>query len=331
LKPIFENISKVGVVVKNLDKIIKTYTEEYGIYPWSIWNLNQKTVRDMTVGDIKKDYSIRIGHALIGTTIWEIIEPVDDKSIFYKFLCKHGEGLHHLGYCVENYKKTMDFFTNINIKIKQSGNWSGSHFAYLDTEKDLKHIVNIYSTGNNFKYPKPDSIYPLKDNKINIAPFFKEVRQIGIVVNDIKKTARIYNNKYGLGPWELYKYYSPKVEDMYYYNQKKEDQKFMTGATMIGTVELELIEPGGGENIYIDHIKAYGEGLQHISFIYSLNFKDVIKFHKDRGQVIKQRGTINNLTYAYMSTEDDLKIISEPLDIPPDFQMPESDCSYPEK
>jgi hypothetical protein len=331
MKPIFKGITKVGVAVKDILKTVKTYTDEFSIGPWSIWELDSKSVQDMTVNNEKADCRMRIARTMIGSTIWELIEPLDKNSIFADFLEKHGEGVHHLGYQVKNLEKTLKFINKKDIPVIQSGNWSGYKFSYLDTVKDLKHIAEVYSVDRGFRYPEPNSVISINNGKKKLdKPLFKAVRQIGIAVKDIKNTAKTYYDEYGLGPWNMYKYFAPKVKDVYYH-EKPTDMKFTTAATMMGEIELEFMMPEEGKNLYTDHINAHGEGLQHISFLYNYTYDEVMKIHREKGHKIRQQGSVANLTFAYIGTENDLKIISEILDIPSDFVMFESDFSYPEK
>jgi len=52
---------------------------------------------------------MRVAFAKIGDVEWELIQPLDDKSIYAEFLEKHGEGLHHVAFDVENFHETLTF------------------------------------------------------------------------------------------------------------------------------------------------------------------------------------------------------------------------------
>ena len=332
MKRFLKNISKISVIVRNLNDVIRTYYNGYGVGPWKVFEQKSSDSTDLFTNDKKKNYTNRIAYSSIGSTRLELIEPMDNSSIFYDFLDKEGEGIHHLGYETEDFEETYKFFTNKGLKLIHSGNWFGNNFAYFDAEKDLKHIIEIYHIDENFKKILPLNIYPksISNNKTK-DPFFKKVRQVGIVVNDIKETVKTYYDKYEYGPWELYKYYFPKVKDMYYM-EKKTKQKFTTTAPVpaIGEIELELIEPESKENIYTDFLKEYNrEGIQHVSFIYNLPFEEVLDFHRNKGHKILQSGNINGAIYVYVDTIKDLKFISEPLFIPKNFKMPKYDFIYP--
>lgn len=46
---------------------------------------------------------MRLAVAFIGRLQFELIEPVDDKSIYAQHLAERGKGLHHVALAVEDY------------------------------------------------------------------------------------------------------------------------------------------------------------------------------------------------------------------------------------
>ena len=145
--------------VKNLDKTVRKYADEFGVGPWKIWKINQEIFKDIGVSNIEKVYSARIARSLIGNTIWEIIEPLDDKNLFATYLRKHGEGVHHLGYEISDFEKALEFFKGKGIKTKQYGDWNGLKFAFLD----LTFLV-IYLFFNPYKISKKFLLSKKKKN-----------------------------------------------------------------------------------------------------------------------------------------------------------------------
>ena len=159
-KPIFKSVLQVALVVKNLDETVRKYYDKYGIGPWKIYDFNPKTVKNMIIRDKKEDYAMRIALCDTLGVQWELIEPKDEKSIYAEFLHTHGEGLHHVAFGVDDYEEAMKFFRSIEHNILQGGTWFGLTYTYLTTEDDLKFIAEIYDMPSDFKWPKPDAVYP---------------------------------------------------------------------------------------------------------------------------------------------------------------------------
>ena len=174
MKPIFKKVLQVALLVSNVDETVKRYYDEFGIGPWSIYEFNKENVGGMALDEKESDYRMRIALTNIGDIRIELIEPLDDKTIYAKFLKKHGEGLHHIAYAVDNFQEARKFFEKKGIKVNQEGKWLGRHhFAYLESENELKHVAEIYDTQEDFfkfelekngvkkiLYPKPEATYP---------------------------------------------------------------------------------------------------------------------------------------------------------------------------
>ena len=161
-KPVFTGVLQIAVVVKDCDATVKKYADDYGIGPWSIYEFNPDTVSDMIIEGKPVEYAMRLALADIGGVQWEIIEPKDDKSIYAIFLKEHGEGLHHVAFGTENYEKTVEFYREKGRPVLQGGTWEGLTYTYLDSRKDLGVIAEIYKLVPDFKWPKPESVYPEK-------------------------------------------------------------------------------------------------------------------------------------------------------------------------
>jgi methylmalonyl-CoA/ethylmalonyl-CoA epimerase len=159
-QPFFTGTSQVAIVVKDLDASMRVYVEEYGIGPWKVFEFNPRTAGGMTVDEQPVEYAMRVGTTLIGDTEWELIEPLDHKSIYAQHLAAHGEGLHHVS------MKTRDDYDEALAELRakghiarQGGSYEGATFVYMSTDRDLGVITELV------KWPEgtvhtPDRIYP---------------------------------------------------------------------------------------------------------------------------------------------------------------------------
>lgn len=72
---------------------------------------------------------------LLGSIEFEIIKPIYGPSVFNDFLLEKGEGVHHLGFDIDNIEKKIEIFKKRGISILQSQKYTEAHSAYLKTEK----------------------------------------------------------------------------------------------------------------------------------------------------------------------------------------------------
>jgi hypothetical protein len=160
MEPLFKKVLQIAMVVKDCDAAVKTWADNYGIGPWNIYEFNPDTVNDMIIRGEKVDYAMRLALCDIGGVQWELIEPKDDKSIYAEFLREKGEGLHHVAFGTDNYAETVKFYKDKGLPILQGGEWSGLTYTYLDSQKDLNLIAEIYDLVPDFDWPEPQAVYP---------------------------------------------------------------------------------------------------------------------------------------------------------------------------
>lgn len=160
MKPLFEKVLQIAMVVKDCDAAVKKWADDYGVGPWKIYEFNPQTVNDMIIRGEKVDYAMRLALCDIGGVQWELIEPKDDKSIYAEFLKSKGEGLHHVAFGTSNYQETVKFYQDKGLPILQGGEWQGLTYTYLDSQKDLNLIAEIYDLVPEFDWPEAQAVYP---------------------------------------------------------------------------------------------------------------------------------------------------------------------------
>lgn len=157
--PLFTETLQVAIVVRDLEAALRTYVHEYGIGPWEIYEFNPSNTRDMVRDDEPAEYAMRIAVTMVGSTQWELIEPLDDKSIYAEFLAEKGGGLHHLGVAVPDYGNALAHLRRKGHSVLQGGLYNGVKFAYVSTDRDLGVITEIFDWPPGLKQ-EPDAVYP---------------------------------------------------------------------------------------------------------------------------------------------------------------------------
>lgn len=143
IEPILTGITKVGLVVKDLDDTINAYETEFGVGPWDIMEYNDSSTEDMMVYGLQVNCSYKKAVVMIGDTTIELIQPLDEKSIFAERLRLFGEGFHHITYKTENWEMAKAKFRELGIAIAQSGAYKGEEFVYYNSMRDFSHIIEI--------------------------------------------------------------------------------------------------------------------------------------------------------------------------------------------
>jgi hypothetical protein len=156
-EPVFADTVQVALVVRDLRAAMETYLERYGIGPWEIYDFNPDTVENMEARGEPVEWSWRLALARVGGVIWELIEPLDDRSIYAHHLAAHGEGVHHVGMATA-YDRTLAELESEGRAPLLRGRYGGVDFAYLPTDNDLGVVTEIFSAAPSGQ--EPDARYP---------------------------------------------------------------------------------------------------------------------------------------------------------------------------
>jgi catechol 2,3-dioxygenase-like lactoylglutathione lyase family enzyme len=162
-KVVARQMHQVSVVVKDVQAAVERYWNLFGVGPWQIYTFEPPELSDPTIHGKPEPYSMRIALAFMGEVQWELIQPLTGPSIYREFLDEHGEGVHHVSFGVDDYDGAMASLQDQGINMLMGGSWHGATFGYVDTEKDLGVIVEMFKLTPDFEMPAPEATYPPAD------------------------------------------------------------------------------------------------------------------------------------------------------------------------
>jgi methylmalonyl-CoA/ethylmalonyl-CoA epimerase len=144
--PSFTETLQIGIVVQDLETAMQRYAEGHGIGPWEIIEFHAGEAEALHEHGQPVDRYWRLATAMVGTVQWELIEPLDDKSDYARFLAEKGGGVHHIAVAPTNFDQTLADIAEKGQEAILSGTFGpGIRVAYLPTEQDLGVIVEIFS------------------------------------------------------------------------------------------------------------------------------------------------------------------------------------------
>ncbi len=135
-----------------------------------------------------------------------------------------------------------------------------------------------------------------------------EVVQVGIVVRDLEKTIKQLNSLWNVGPFRFLEIDLPDAT----LHGKQTRLRAKLAFAQVGPVELELIQPGEGENTYREFLRDKGEGVHHLKIPVSDINSEVARL-KEKGVEVLQSGNNPDVSFAYMDTEGIAGVILEVL------------------
>jgi methylmalonyl-CoA/ethylmalonyl-CoA epimerase len=121
-----KKLDHIGIVVTDLNKAMQVYSEGLGL---SVKRIEQS-----------EEFQVKIAFLRVGEVLVELIEPIGPGGI-QDYLNKHGEGLHHICYRVDDINKALE---EVGAKLKMRDRkprpgGGGSKVAFLDPQ----NIFNV--------------------------------------------------------------------------------------------------------------------------------------------------------------------------------------------
>src|SRR5699024_3389425 len=302
-------VTQIGVVVNDLEKTMESYYNIMGWGPWRVYELKKPRHHDTKLNNINSFYTSRIAETTVGGIDFVLIQQLEGESIYKDNLKKYGEGMDHIA-CMsssQDYKRDIERYKKEGFEVVMNGSIDDIHYFYLNTESELKFILELGS--GHASSLEPDWVFP--EEQANNNPI--SITQIAVVTSDIKESLEKYNKIIGWGPWNVYELNNKRLDETSVYGEDS-GYSSIIAETDLGNVDFELIEPISGDNIYSDYIKEKGELLHHLACMGSnADFKELREyFIKECGFNEIMTGRIDKkINYYYLNTESALKLILE--------------------
>ena len=138
--------------------------------------------------------------------------------------------------------------------------------------------------------------------------------QVGILVNDIEKTAAEWAAFLGVEPPDVQLTGDVNEAQTKYLGQSSEARSKLAFFHVGPNVDVELIEPDKNPNSTWRHdLDANGEGFHHIAFVVK-GMKDKIAASEKNGFRLLQTGEYTGGRYAYIDANEKLKLVLELLE-----------------
>jgi hypothetical protein len=106
-------LHQIGVVVKDISKVVEYYSSIFGIGPFTVYEFIPD--KQWFMGELTYFKAI-YGKAMIGDIELCIMQPVEGRSIHNVFLETHGEGLMNLGFYTPEYEEMYERFLKLGFE-----------------------------------------------------------------------------------------------------------------------------------------------------------------------------------------------------------------------
>ena len=125
-----EKVCQLGVVVRDLDKVVKDWSEKFGFGPWSFL----------------ESPSMRFASVFIGPLQFELMQPVEGQEqrgagkLLLDYLNTWGDGVHHVAFGVDDVKKDAANLVAQGVTQIADG---GNDYAYFESSGPKSTIFEL--------------------------------------------------------------------------------------------------------------------------------------------------------------------------------------------
>jgi methylmalonyl-CoA/ethylmalonyl-CoA epimerase len=157
---LFRKVVQVAMVVNDVEASVRRYWDDLGIGPWKLYTLDPSNTSNVTFHGKPVQHSFRAALTDIEDMEWELIQPLDNRSVYAEHLSKHGEGLHHVAFDVEDFDQVTRELESKGYEKVQSGRpWGIETYVYFNLNRGLACTAELNSNQTG-PMPPPDSTYP---------------------------------------------------------------------------------------------------------------------------------------------------------------------------
>ena len=140
-------LTQIGFIVKDINKTKQKFAEFFGVpAPANCDGGPFEVTGARYMGEPAPDANCLMAFFDVGPNVQlELIQPNGVKSVWQDFLDEHGDGIHHIAFCVKGMDEKIAACEAFGMKLTQRGKYGngGGEYAYLAAYDDLKCLVEL--------------------------------------------------------------------------------------------------------------------------------------------------------------------------------------------
>lgn len=138
-------VAQIAIVVHDIEKTGQAFADLFGIEkPPAVHSGATEIAKAHYKGEPTDATCLMMFFDLENVQL-ELIQPDEKPSVWREVLDEQGEGIHHIAFQVKGAKERMAEFAAKGYETTMYGNYGDASgmYAYLDTVKDLKIVVEL--------------------------------------------------------------------------------------------------------------------------------------------------------------------------------------------
>jgi len=137
-------VVQVGIIVRDIEQKLDSYCAIFGLEKRPDVTITAPVEQAHTVYKGESTPArAKLAFINMGQVSIELIEPVDGPSTWQEFLDRHGDGVHHIAFNIQDTPRVVSFLNGFDIPTAQQGEYTGGMYTYLDSTPQLGVILEL--------------------------------------------------------------------------------------------------------------------------------------------------------------------------------------------
>jgi len=148
--PGIRTLVQVAFAVNDIEKSSAQWAAVLGMPMPEIIITDPGNERGMKYRGVPSNAQAKLSFFHVGQVAIELIEPIGDDSAWAEGLKQNGEGLHHLGFWVENPTEMTQRMEALDLPLIQKAKLADNHgsYGYFDSQEKLGTMIEYLYKGD---------------------------------------------------------------------------------------------------------------------------------------------------------------------------------------
>lgn len=136
-------VTQIGIIVNNIEESSQIFADFFGVEKPNYIITDEVEKSQTEFRGSSSPARAKLAFFNMGSLDIELIEPDSEPSTWREFLDSHGEGVHHIAFNIKGMKEKIMLLEKNDMKLVQKGEYTGGRYAYMDTVKQLKVMLEL--------------------------------------------------------------------------------------------------------------------------------------------------------------------------------------------
>ena len=138
-----KKICQVAIVVRDIEKTAKSFCEVFGLPMPKIFSIPPVEEAHTEFRGKRTKPRAKLAVFDLGAVVLELTQPDGEPSSWKDFLDTKGEGVHHIGFMVDDLAATLDFLAKKGMPERHSGDYPGGRYVFVESMEKLGVLLNV--------------------------------------------------------------------------------------------------------------------------------------------------------------------------------------------